>query len=65
MVEEFLKLPEFYKEYFCNLLIIWQILRFISEHRCPLGCSWSVALIPFRSLKRIVGHSRVRFIKNG
>jgi len=46
---------------FSNLLIINETIFFISENRCPFGCFWSVAQIPFRSLKRILDHSRVRF----
>ena len=52
---------DFFRRDFSNLLIVKAIIFLISEHRCPFGCSWPLALIPFRSLKRIVDHSSVRF----
>jgi hypothetical protein len=61
---KYLEFPDFFRGSFSNLLIIKEIIFLMSERRCPFGCSWSVALIPFRSLKRIVDHSRVRFTAN-
>jgi hypothetical protein len=34
---ESLEFPDFYAEYFCNLLITKQILFFIREHHCPFA----------------------------
>jgi hypothetical protein len=59
-----LELPDFFGRGFSNLLIIKEIIFFINEGRCSFGCSWSVAQISFRSLKRILDHTGVRFTAN-
>lgn len=51
-------------KYLCTYLILSKIGYFSRALPCPFGCSWPLAQIPFRSLKRILDHSRVRFTTN-
>ena len=32
-----LEFPEFWAEYFCNPLLVKEILFFVSDHRCPFA----------------------------